>query len=578
MRDGIEEGFLAAVSAERLWTDLTFLAAIDRTSGTPGEHQAMAYIADQLRAAGADVTVHEFDAYLSFPGPASIDVVAAPKSWTGGSSVPTKTRSFSANTSDDGLVAELIYVPGGSDMFRDTESQKRLAAADIKGKFVVSEAGSRHNMLTAAQHGAAGYVHAWPSDEDALHEGIVTPIWGTPTPETIDTIPKIPVVTISHNPGKALIAALRDGPVKIRLRARSETGWRRVQLVTGDIRGSGPEFVMLSGHVDSWYLGATDNATGNATCLEVARVFAKQRASLRRGLRVCFWPGHSTGRYAGSAWYADNHWQELHDRCVAHLNCDSTGPLGATEYDEVMATAETFPIGKAVIGELTGQNPAMERPVRAGDQSFWGIGVPTLFMLLSSRPTDQRAKVGGSGYGWWWHTEADTIDKADRGILHLDTKIYALSALRLCRDAVLPLSVSAVAAEIAGIVEGMNAKAAGRFDLTAVEREVARLREAARALDERSPALAKDATRAEAASRAIHRAVRALIPINYTQASAFDHDMAVPMLPLPGLQAIAKLATLPDGSDDAGFLRTRLVRERNRVVHALREAVAALEG
>jgi hypothetical protein len=421
-------------------------------------------------------------------------------------------------------------------------------------------------------------MHAWPSEEDALHEGIVTPIWGTPTPETIDTIPKIPVVTISHGNGRALIAALRDGPVTVRLHARSETGWRRVPLVTGDVRGSEPEFVMLSGHVDSWYLGATDNATGNVTCLEVARAFAKHRGSLRRGLRVCFWPGHSTGRYAGSAWYADQHWQELHERCVAHLNCDSTGPQGATEYDEIMATAETFPLGRQVIRELTGQTAAMERPVRAGDQSFWGIGVPTLFMLLSSRPKAQRAKVGGSGYGWWWHTESDTIDKADRGVLQLDTKIYALSAIRLCRDAVLPLSVAAVARELSDIVAGLAEKAAGQFDLSAVARETARLGAAAKALDDRAADLASDPASASAASRAIHRAVRALIPVNYTQVSPFDHDMAVPMLPLPGLQAVAKLAALPAGSDDAGFLRARLVRERNRVVRALREAVDALEG
>ena len=51
---------------------------------------------------------------------------------------------------------------------------------------------------------------------------------------------------------------------------------------------------------------------------------------MRRGIRFAFWSGHSQGRYAGSAWYADHAWRELHQRCVVHLNVDSTGARGAT--------------------------------------------------------------------------------------------------------------------------------------------------------------------------------------------------------------------------------------------------------
>src|SRR5688500_6613614 len=83
-----------------------------------------------------------------------------------------------------------------------------------------------------------------------------------------------------------------------------------------------PTFVMLTGHLDSWYLGAMDNATANATMLEVARLMAAQRTRLRRGVRVLFWSGHSHGRYSSSAWYADNFFVELDERCVAHVNAD----------------------------------------------------------------------------------------------------------------------------------------------------------------------------------------------------------------------------------------------------------------
>src|SRR5207247_2371892 len=145
-------------------------------------------------------------------------------------------------------------------------------------------------------------------------------------------------------------------------------------------------FVLLSGHVDSWHHGAMDNAAANATMLEVARLLGGRRDRLRRGLRVAFWSGHSHGRYAGSAWYADHAWSELHRRCVLHLNADSTGARGATDYSTLHATEDAQLFAEAVVRDLTGQSARGRRISRAGDQSFWGAGVPSAFMSLSGIP------------------------------------------------------------------------------------------------------------------------------------------------------------------------------------------------
>ena len=82
--------------------------------------------------------------------------------------------------------------------------------------------------------------------------------------------------------------------------------------------------MLFSGHIDSWHRGAMDNGSANALMLEVLRVLLPQREMLRRSIRLAFWSGHSHGRYAGSTWYADNFWEELHENCVLHLNADST--------------------------------------------------------------------------------------------------------------------------------------------------------------------------------------------------------------------------------------------------------------
>jgi hypothetical protein len=73
------------------------------------------------------------------------------------------------------------------------------------------------------------------------------------------------------------------------------------------------------------------------------------------------------------------------------------------------------------------------------------------------------------------------------------------------------------------------------------------------------------------------RAGRALIPVNYTLTGPFDHDRALPMSPLPSLQPAVRLSDLPAGGMERHALYTRLLRERNKVVHAIETAAEAFE-
>jgi len=571
---------LSAIDPQRMWRDLEALCRLDRTSGSYGERRAMEYITAGLRDAGIDVEVHEFDAYLSYPIAGGITVLR-------GEGLPptiaARTRAFSANTPPEGVSGEVLYVAGGHDLFRDTETHRRLDAAAIAGKIVLSEAGSRRNMQAAQARGALAYIHMWPSDEDAIHEGIVSPVWGAPTPETISAFPRIPVVSVTRASGEAIRTALGRGPVRVTVHSRTDTGWRPVVLPVASIPGRTSEYILFSGHVDSWYLGATDNATGNVVTMEVARVLHAHREHLLRGVRFGFWPGHSTGRYAGSSWYADRCWQDLYDHCVLHINCDSPGVQGATEYDPVTASAEISAFAVDLIRELTGQAVGWERPVRAGDQSFWGAGVPSLFMGLSVRPRGQRWAVGGSGLAWWWHTEADTIDKVDPEVLLLDTRVYLAATYRMATAPVLPLRLTAAVAELDDAVSALARDVAGQFDLHPVQAALRRVAVAADAFDATADALRRDVTD-EAAQRRLtvvngaqRRAVRELVQAAYVAGSACDHDPAVPQRPLPALQDARELAHLGPETHEARTLHVRLVRQRNRVVWNLTRAAEALE-
>ena len=65
---------------------------------------------------------------------------------------------------------------------------------------------------------------------------------------------------------------------------------------------------------------------------------------------------------------------------------------------------------------------------------------------------------------------------------------------------------------------------------------------------------------------------RVVNPVLYTQAGDYDQDPALQLPLLPGLQPARQLAKLDPKSDEYGFLRTRAVRERNRMVDALHRA------
>ncbi len=570
----LEAAILNEVSRDEMWKHMEFFCGFDRTSGTENEFRAVDYIVRTLQSYGAPVEVHEFESYLSYPISARLVV------FTGGPrEVRAKTRSFSASTPADGIEGEIVYIPGGRDMFRDYETRRRLEQLDLRGKIVLSEGGGRQNMIAAQRLGAVGYIHMWPSDEDYIHEGIVSPVWGTPTPDSAGTIPQIPVVSVTHNDGLALKAMAEREPVRVRLYAKTETGWRKQLLPVATIAGETDQYVLAAGHLDSWHIGATDNATGNACCLELARIAVKYSASLRRGVKVAWWPGHSTGRYAGSTWYADNFWQDLHDNCITYINIDSPGPLGATDYSLVTAVSENAAFATGLVRELTGQDVKWERPVRAGDQSFWGPGISSLFMLLSNRPPEQQAAVGGSGMGWWWHTEMDTLDKVDPGVLVLDTKIHALAITRLCSAKLLPFDLGALGRELEEIVSDIQARAGAHFDLRPVLRKIREFQDAGTRIREKGEKLVAAGASSkdlDAVNAATLRAIKILTPVNYTAVGPFDHDPAVPSLPVPVLQPAARLAGMDPESNEYRFLRTKLVRERNKVVHALQEAIDEL--
>ena len=581
-----EQTLVDAVSTESLMDSTRAIAQWVRLSGTEDEAHAFDWIEHQLKTYGLETRRYLHPALVSWPEAASLTLITGDGSTH---DIPCATHAFAASTGDAGLEGVLVYVGRGS--------QAELLEANIRGKIALVDGIVAPNFnLAIEQAGAVGSI--WIAGS-RLHERALSPVWGTPTPETAHLLPKTPSVSVVADEGARIKEALARGPVRVRLRTAVYQGWRQLPCLTGELRpghaaADADQFVMFSGHVDSWYYGAMDNGTANATMLEVSRLLAQHRDALRRGLRVAFWSGHSHARYAGSTWYADTFWHDLHDHCVAHVNVDSVGGTGATVLSEGNSMAQLRASASDAIEHVTGQQLSLRRYGRSGDQSFWGHGIPAMLMSLSEQPPENADPVllalhhqisGGAsaagGLGWWWHTPDDTVDKIDPAFLRRDATIYTLLLHRLCSVPILPLDYAPVVHDLKAVVAAIQAKAGDHCDLTPVTEELANLDGAVTrlqaAIASQETHQTADARRFVAINRCLQRIGHALIPIDYTASGQFDHDGAVPTRPLPALQAVTGLGAMDPESDAYHFLQTRFVRERNRVVLGLRDATAVID-
>jgi len=75
-----------------------------------------------------------------------------------------------------------------------------------------------------------------------------------------------------------------------------------------------------------------------------------------------------------------------------------------------------------------------------------------------------------------------------------------------------------------------------------------------------------------AANATLRRLARILVRINYSRQGRFRHDPAVDVPPLPDLAPAKTLAGLQPGTDRYYITMNHLVRGRNRVAAALRDA------
>lgn len=535
----------------------------------PEDVKTAAYdIAKRLEGLGVPYEMLSADLHLSIPFTASV---------SGDGAVYNAKPPAYARDCREGLTAPLVHVPATfsasiNTLFVKSQDKEASSEENIRGKIVISEGFSfPGKILEFEQKGALGVIAINPGADS--HWGICTSIWGTPDLDDLPRKPTIPVAAVNNPDGQKLLAIAKAGG-EVTLKTQMEQGWYESLVPVVTIPGSDePEkFVLLHGHYDSWDVGVGDNATGDATMLEIARVLWANKGDLKRSVRIAWWPGHSTGRYAGSSWYADTFALDLDENCVAQVNCDSPGCRWATEFRDVSWMKEAEAYCQKTIKEVTGLDSHGERPHRAGDYAFNNIGLSSFFMLSSTMPEQLRKEkdyyaVGGCGGNIAWHTEHDLIEIADRDILLRDIKVYLAAVMGVANAEVLPFDWRAQVSEFTETIDAYQ-KAAG--DLANLRLAADAASDLKAALDAFYGAVEGGTLAAKDANEVIQRLARILVPVNHTNQPRFRHDPALPVQPLPAIAVAQELAE--HGPETLGFAQTQMVRGTNRVAAALRDA------
>lgn len=557
-RDPAEVG----IAPQRLAAIVAELCALGRKlPGSPEEAAACAIITRELAAAGVAHEVHEFDAFIGWPTRSAVTLLGdAPRA------IAATGVGMAAGTPPEGVMAPLADLAAG---------------ADVAGRIAVIDGLPRYDAALQAQRaGAVGVIAVSHGPE--RHYVQASPIWGAPTgPAELALLPAIPLVQVAQADG-ALLRAAAGAPVRLVAEARRE--WRRVRMPVAEIPGSSPHFVLLGAHYCTWGAGATDNLAAVAMLIELARLFAAGRRP-RHGLRFAWWTGHEQGGYAGSSWYADHHWAELHENAIAYLNVDIVGVRGGTTKALRNTNAELDDFAAAVLEATVGPLPASEagfvahalrrldkyvpptRSARNSDQSFSGIGLSGT-QVSAFLPAVSPEHMPASGLAWWWQTEEDTADRCDPAVLAVDTLIHHNLLSALTAAEVLPLDFTNTAEDVLASLREYAEAAPALEEIPWLHGLAEEVRAAAAAL------AARPVVDAAQRNALLLRVARLLNPVLHHARSAYDYDLGRGSRMLPGLAPALGLAALDP--DAARMARTGLRRAANRIAHALKDAAALL--
>jgi len=403
-----------------------------RLSGSPQAQQAVDYVADEMRALGAEVTLEK----ATVPHWVRGEETAALVSWPG--QTPGTTQKIvltalggSVATPPEGITAEVVVVdnwqqfhtlpPGqikGKILLFNHEFDKELAAqGDGLGAYVGGVAYRGAGPIVAGAAGAVAVLvrSVGGADYRLPHTGMTA---------YSQAVPKIPAAAVTAEDADLLKDLTAQGPVKLHLTLTPQAlPDAQSYNVIADWKGSQhPEqIVIVSGHLDSWDLGtgAIDDGAGVVVAMQTIHLLTELGIHPRRTIRCVAWMSEEEGSEGAAAYMADH-------------KDDFANHVGAIESD----LGADHPSGIYYAG-----TPGLGAWLRPVSQVLDAIGAETLISApetgedidgLTTKGVPSFAPRQDSRFYFnYHHTAADTFDKVVPKHLNENAAVMAVLAYAL---------------------------------------------------------------------------------------------------------------------------------------------------
>jgi carboxypeptidase Q len=402
-----------------------------RLAGSPQAQEAVEWVAAEMRALGADVTLEKAMVPHWVRGAESGELVAWPGQAPGtAQKVVLTALGGSVATAADGLTAEVIVLP-------DFAALQTLPAGAAKGKILLFNHAFDKELAAvgnggAAYGGAVAYRAAGPIAAASVGAAavLVRSAGGAEyrLPHTGMTmyeagVEKIPAAAVTAEDAEMLADLAAQGPVKMHLTLTPQTlADAQSYNVIADWKGTEhPEqVVIVSGHLDSWDLGtgAIDDGAGIAVSMQAIHLLKSLGVRPRRTVRFVAWMCEEQGSQGAEAYMTD-----YKDKVADHI--------GAIESD----LGADHPTGISFQGK-----PELGNFLRPVGQVLDGIGAPLVESGYSGEDISGLAEKGVPSfapiqdsrfYFNYHHTAADTFDKVDAKHLNENAAIMAVLAYAL---------------------------------------------------------------------------------------------------------------------------------------------------
>ena len=407
-----------------------------RLSGSPQAQQAVDYVADQMRALGAEVTLEKAAVPHWVRGAETGELTAWPGQTPGTTQKIVLTAlGGSVATPAEGITAPVVVVD-------DWQQLRALPDGAVKGKILLLNHKFDKELAATGNGGQAyGYAVMYRGAGPVVAASVgavavlVRSVGGADyrLPHTgmtayTDKASRIPAAAVTAEDADLLKDLASQGPVTLHLTLTPQTlpdatGYN----VIADWKGTEhPEqLVIVSGHLDSWDLGtgAIDDGAGVVVSMQAVHLLSKLGIHPRRTVRFVAWMSEEEGSMGAAAYVADH-------------AADMANHVGAIESD-LGADHPTgiYYAGKSTLGGWLHPVANLLEPVGAETlepspetgEDIAGLtngGVPSFAPIQDSR-----------FYFNYHHTAADTLDKVDPKHLNQNAAVMTVLAYALADSA-----------------------------------------------------------------------------------------------------------------------------------------------